>query len=118
VNYGVPAARGNKFALNMKVLNGFSIGNRDFHQHFTNRCYYRRVRFELDLTAYIAAGWRVIDEPKLYYHATDSDDHELCKQRDWCKPEVLTAHSATGTWMWELEFITNGVLDLKWDVAP
>ena len=117
VNYGAPAIAGQKYALNMKVLNGFSIGNRDFHQHFTNKCYYRRVRFELDLTAYIAAGWHVSDVPKLYYHATDSEDHELCKSRDWCRPYPATGHQAEGKWMWELEYITNGVLDLKWDVS-
>ena len=117
VNFGVPAASRKKYALNMKVLNGFSIGNRDVHQHFTNKCYFRRVRFELDLTAYLAQGWRVTDPPKLYYHLTDSDDHELCKSRDWCTPEPASGDQETGKWMWELEFITNGVLDLKWDIA-
>jgi pimeloyl-ACP methyl ester carboxylesterase len=118
VNYGVAAGSRKKYALNMKVLNGFSIGNRDFHQHFTNKCYFRRVRFELDLTAYIAQGWRVVDPPKLYYHPTDSDDHELCRSRDWCTPDPASGDQEAGKWMWELEFITNGVLDLKWDVAP
>lgn len=118
VNFGVPAGAGLKYTLNMGVLNGFSIGNRDFHQHFTNKCYFRRVRFELDLTAYIAKGWHVTDSPKLYYHPTDSDDHELCKSRDWCTPDPASGHQQDGKWMWELEFITNGVLDLKWDVAP
>lgn len=117
VNYAVPAAPRAKFALNMKVLNGFSIGNRDFHQHITNRCYFRRVRFELDLTAYLAQGWRVVEGPMVLYHATDSDDHELCKSREWCKPEPVTSSDPKGKWMWELEFITNGVLDLKWEVA-
>jgi pimeloyl-ACP methyl ester carboxylesterase len=117
VNYGVPAARGNKFALNMTVLNGFSIGNRNFHQHATNKCYFRRIRFELDLTAYLAQGWQVVDPPKLYYHETDSDDHELCTQRDWCKEDPVSEYSASGKWSWELEFITNGVIDLRWDVA-
>ena len=118
VNYGVPAAPRGKYTLNMKVLNGFSEGNRDFHQHCTNRCYFRRVRFELDLTAYLAAGWHVTDPPKLYYHASDSDDHELCKSRDWCTPDPASGHLEAGKWMWELEFVTNGVIDLTWDVAP
>jgi pimeloyl-ACP methyl ester carboxylesterase len=117
VNYGVPAKAGAKYALNMTVLNGFSIGNRDFHQHFTNRCYFRRVRFELDLTAYLSAGWHITDTPRLYYHATDSDDHALCKSRAWCTPDPASGHQAEGKWMWELEFITNGVLDLTWDLA-
>jgi Putative serine esterase (DUF676) len=117
VNFGVSAESHRTHTLNMKVLNGFSDGNRDFHQHFTNRCYFRRVRFELDLTAYLADGWRVTDTPKLYYHSTDSDDHELCRSRDWCTEEPSTGEQTPGKWMWELEFITNGVLDLKWDVS-
>jgi hypothetical protein len=117
VNYGVPAKAGEKYALMMTVVNGFSIGNRDFHQHFTNRCYFRRVRFELDLTAYLAAGWRITDTPKLYYHPTDIDDHELCKARVWYTPDPHSGYQAEGKWVWELEYITNGVLDLKWDVA-
>lgn len=117
VNYGVPAGSGNRYTLNMHVLNGFSIANRDFHQHVTNRCYFRRIRFELDLTAYLAQGWRMTDEPKLYYHQTDSDDHELCRSRDWCRPEPVTAHHADGRWAWELDSITNGVIDLKWNVG-
>lgn len=117
VNYLPPPEQGKTYALRMKVLRGFEAGHRDYHQHFTNKCYFRRVRFELDLTAYLAAGWRVSDPPKLYYHPDDSDDHRLCELRDWRKPDPSDGVQGAGKWSWELEHIRFGVLDVKWDVA-
>jgi hypothetical protein len=117
VNYQAPGAASQKYTLNMKVLRGFEAGHRDYHQHFTNQCYFRRVLFELDLTAYLREGWTVSAPPTLYYHPTDSDDHALCESRVWCRPDPATGYLAEGKWSWELEHINRGVLDIKWDVA-
>jgi len=117
VNYPADPQTAKRAALNMKVLRGFEHGHRNFHQHFLSRSYFRRVRFELDLTAYLSAGWHVNNEPKLYYHADDRDDHELCGMRDWRTPDPASGDRAPGKWRWELEHIRFGVLDLQWDVA-
>jgi len=117
VNYLTSPSACKKYTLNMKVLRGFEAGHRDYHQHFTNQCYFRRVRFELDLTEYLKAGWKVTDQPKLYYHFDDTDDHTLCSRRDWCTPDPATGVHEPGKWKWELEHIRYGVLDIKWDVA-
>jgi len=117
VNYLAPPVAGKTYALNMKVLRGFEAAHRDYHQHFTNQCYFRRVRFELDLTAYLQAGWHVVDRPKLYYHPDDNDDHRLCEMRDWSTPDPSLGALEAGKWQWELEHIHHGVLDIKWDLA-
>jgi len=116
VNYLTPPEPRKKFSLSMTVLRGFESGQRDYHQHFTNLCYFRRVQFELDLTAYLDAGWRVSDPPKLYYHSDDSDHDALCQLRKRSSPDPTTGELSPGKWRWELEHIHHGVLDIKWDV--
>ncbi len=117
VNYLTPPAPRKTFSLTMTVLRGFEAGQRDYHQHFTNLCYFRRVQFELDLTAYLEAGWRVNDPPKLYYHGDDSDHDALCKLRTLRRPDPTAGVLSPGKWRWELEHVHHGVLDIRWDVA-
>ena len=116
VNFQITPEPGQTYTLNMTVFRGFEAGHRDYHQHFTNHCYFRRVRFEVDLTEYLRAGWQVSDPPKLYYHPDDRDDHSLCALRDWLTPDPATGAHSPGQWRWELEHIHHGVLDVKWDV--
>jgi hypothetical protein len=84
--------------------------------HLGRSGYYRRVHVDVDLSAYRRAGWRVVD-PQVYFHPTDPGDHALCAQRTMINPDPPQQVDPSGIWRWDLEFVTEGVIDLVWDVV-
>jgi pimeloyl-ACP methyl ester carboxylesterase/cation transport regulator ChaC len=104
--------------LSMKVYKGFDQGHRDYHMHLGKRSYFRKLEYEVDLSGYIAAGWRVIYGPHLYFHPSDPGDHRLCSNRDMLDPDPPHDYNARGIWRWTLEHVKEGVVDIVWDVAP
>jgi hypothetical protein len=115
--YEVEPAAGGSACLQLTVYKGFDAGHRDYHMHLGRSTYYRRVRFELDLSAYQSEGWRIIN-PRLYFHPTDPGDHVLCAQRAMINPDPPHVTDPSGIWKWELEFVSEGVVDVAWDVEP
>ena len=91
-----------KAELQLKVYKGFDKGHRDFHIHLGCSSYFRRLVYELDLRAYVAAGWKVL-EPKLYFHPDDRDGHELCANRERVQPDPPGEVDKAGVWRWDLE---------------
>ena len=71
--------------------------------------------FELDLRAYVAKGWKVV-EPKLYFHPDDRDGHELCANRVRVPPDPPGEVDPAGVWRWDLEYVKEGVIDIVWDL--
>ena len=116
--YDIRPTPGTTAELEVQVYKGFDEGHRDFHMHLGRASYFRRVRYEVDLTAYVSAGWKVVG-PKLYFHGDDRDGHALCANRARVKPDPPGVADPTGVWKWDLEFLTEGVVDIVWDLqAP
>jgi pimeloyl-ACP methyl ester carboxylesterase len=115
--YEVEPEPGAKASLDLTVYKGFDRGHRDFHMHLGRQSVFRRVCYEVDLSAYRAAGWDLV-APRLYFHPTDSGDHTLCLQREKINPDPPLAVEPSGIWKWDLEFVTEGVIDIVWDVMP
>ena len=115
--YEVAPDPGSSAALLLTVYKGFDQGQRDYHMHLGRSAYYRHVDFTVDLSAYRSAGWDIVP-PQLYFHPSDPGDHALCAQRVHVNPDPPVLVDPAGIWKWELDFVTEGVLDLAWDVRP
>lgn len=115
--YEVDPKPGESASLTLTVYKGFDEGHRDFHMHLGRQTYFRRVCFDVDLSEYRKAGW-IVRTPLLYFHPTDPGDHALCDERQRLNPDPPHVVDEAGIWRWELEFITEGVIDLAWDVSP
>lgn len=103
--------------LDLTLYKGFDDGHRDFHMHLGRSTYYRRVTYEVDLSDYRAAGWS-LTAPRLYVHLTDPGDHALCAERTMINADPPASVDPRGIWRWDLEFLTEGVVDLVFDVEP
>jgi pimeloyl-ACP methyl ester carboxylesterase len=108
---------GETYRLRVEVYKGFDPGHRDLHFHLGRQTRYQTLRVSLDLTAYVAAGYAVSQQPCLYLHAHDPFDHDLCRQRGLGTPVGPAAGAPSGVWDWELHNLRQGVVDLVWDVA-
>ena len=117
VYYEVDPTPGATAWLDLNVYKGFDRGHRDFHMHLGRQSVFRRVCFEVDLSAYRVAGWDIA-APRLYFHPTDSGDHTLCAKREKINPDPPLQVDPSGIWKWELEFVTEGVVDIVWEVTP
>jgi len=115
--YEVEPEPGRTAALEMTVYKGYDAGQRDFHMHFGRQTVFRRTCFDLDLSAYRGAGFDIAP-PRLYFHPNDPGDHKLCAERQKLNPDPPASVDPSGIWKWELEFITEGVVDIVWDVVP
>ncbi len=100
--YEVEPKPGTTAWLDLTVYKGFDAGQRDFHMHLGRQSVFRRVSYEVDLSAYRAAGWD-ITTPRLYFHAADSGDHTLCTKRAELNPDPPQQVDASGGWNWDLE---------------
>jgi pimeloyl-ACP methyl ester carboxylesterase len=105
------------FVLELEVYKGFDDNHRDFHMHVPKHAHYREISLVLDLRPYLTAGWRVTRQPELFLYAEDVGHSDLCRNRAQpAKRESGTAN-APGRWFWKIEDVTQGVLDLRWDIA-
>jgi len=115
--YEVEPAPGTTSTLGLTLYKGFDRGHRDYHMHLGRSTYFRRLVLEFDLSDYRAAGWGVT-APRLYFHLTDPGDHALCGQRRVINADPPSAVDDRGVWTWDLEHLTEGVVDLVFDVEP
>jgi hypothetical protein len=76
----------------LRIWNGFNAGGRDVHFHTGNNFRCGQYRFVVDLTAYVAAGWK-ISEPQLFIsppghgRTLDRRTEIIRKSRSWDWPE-------------------------------
>lgn len=108
--------QGKTFSMKLRIFNGFSDGQRTWHNHMKANARYARFRFTLDLSAYRDAGFEISQEPSLYFHPQNIMDHTLCTHRLGETP--LPPLAATDAWLrtWEIANVRGGVVDLVWDV--
>jgi pimeloyl-ACP methyl ester carboxylesterase len=116
-NFKFTPKAGETYTMRADIYKGFDAGQRDAHFHLRRDRNYKKVRFSLDLSAYLKSGWRVTREPALYLHHTDPEDHDMCKLRPLENPVEAIVRNQSGLWVWELERVREGVADLVWDVA-
>jgi pimeloyl-ACP methyl ester carboxylesterase len=109
---------GETYELDMTVFKGFDEGHRDVHHHCGRQSYYRHYECVVDLSAYVKAGWIVIQAPELFYLPFDPDHDELCGHRNRSHPDP-PVEAQDGRWRWDLEFLREGVVDVRWELrAP
>jgi pimeloyl-ACP methyl ester carboxylesterase len=114
-----------RYTLSTDIYDGFSVGNRNWHVHLkkqSEKRHYWRVRFTLDLRGYLDAtpSYRVTATPELYFYGDDQGHGDLCKRRERRLADLQSPVVGTpaGVWSWDLQDISEGVLDLAWDIAP
>jgi pimeloyl-ACP methyl ester carboxylesterase len=107
---------GARYELSAAVYKGFDDGHRDVHSHCGKQSFYRHYEFVIDLSAYLAAGWTVTKPPELYFLRFDPDHDELCARRNTAFPDPPVAVD-NGVWRWDLEYLREGVVDVRWDIA-
>jgi len=99
----------------LRIWNGFNAGGRDVHFHTGSNFRSARYCFVVDLTAYVAAGWK-ISEPALYQpvghgRTLDRRTEITRKSRSWAR------QGQAGTWTWLISNFRGGVVDAVWDVG-
>lgn len=107
---------GEEYSLKVEIYKGFDEGNRNVHFHHLNVSHYRKLRYAVDLTGYITAGYEITEEPVLYLYPKDIEHSEFCSNRKLGKPVLPVSSDPQGKYEWELQDINEGVVDIKWDV--
>jgi pimeloyl-ACP methyl ester carboxylesterase len=100
----------------LRIWNGFNAGGRDVHFHTGSNFRCGQYRFVIDLTAYVAAGWK-ISEPQLFISPWDTGEHSIGEQRLPENRVLGTGQSQAGTWTWSIPNFRGGVVDAVWDVS-
>ena len=111
-------AFGQEYRLNVEVYRGFDPGEREVHFHLGDHSHYRRLVYVLDLSAYVAAGYRVSQGPQFYLQPEDVPHGAMCRNRGARDPLAWHESPADGIYRWEFTHVRKGVVDIVWDVAP
>lgn len=105
------------FVLELEVYKGFDENHRDFHMHIPKQAHFRQITVTLDVSPYLATGWIVSRQPELFLHAEDHGHSDLCRNRTSPGRAENVTGTALGCWSWKIEDVSQGVIDLRWDVA-
>jgi pimeloyl-ACP methyl ester carboxylesterase len=106
------------YSLSLEIYNGFKEDQR--HVHFHPGSYNSRVRklvYQLDLSAYLSAGYIIPMPPRCYRQRRDVEHSELCRQRTAEAQVESVVVAGEGVYCWELNDIERGVVDIVWQVA-
>lgn len=109
---------GEEYSLVLEIYNGFPEGQRNVHFHpgyYKSRL--RKLTYELDLSAYLAAGYVISLKPACYVQPRDVEHGDLCRRRDGQSELEAVSRTKEGIYRWELQDIEQGVVDIVWDVA-
>jgi len=113
--FGVTPRPGETFRLKLDVYKGFDAGNRNLHSHLGRESYYHELVYTVDLSAYLAAGWKLRPQPELFVHPGDPGHGELCSLRGGGRPVAPTSVDPSGIWSWKLRNVQEGIVDIVWD---
>jgi hypothetical protein len=108
--------RGKTFSMKLRIFNGFSEGQRTWHNHMKANARCALFRFTLDLRAYRDDGFEISQEPSMYFHPQNIMDHTLCTHRVGETPLAPVASADRWLRTWEIGNVKGGVIDLVWDV--
>jgi hypothetical protein len=109
---------GEEYCLTVEVFQGFGEGQRNVHFHLGRAAHFRRMTFELDLSAYIRAGHVLTRAPLFYLEPVDRGHSDLCRERKARDPLDIHSESDDGRYTWVLEDVEDGVVDIIWDFVP
>lgn len=110
-----------EYYLYLKIFNGYGEGRRDVHFHLGHRSMgaranYRKLTYTLDLSEYLAAGFKMESPPAFYLHPNDPGVCSECKQNRKHAEEILPSQvNRAGEWTWEFNNVRQGVTDILWD---
>jgi pimeloyl-ACP methyl ester carboxylesterase len=105
-------------SMEVEVYKGFDAGEGEIHFHLGNKGFYRRMEYQLDLSVYIRAGYRIIDGPHCYFQNRDHECNELCRKRSTSNLVAPTSASVEdGIWRFCFANIGSGVVSIVWDVV-
>ena len=109
---------GEDFSLTVEIYGGYGPQQREAHFHLGDHSHYKTMKYTLDLSAYVGAGYVVSQRPRFYLHAEDVGHGELCSRRE-VKDDLLEPTTATpaGVYAWDLKDIRKATVDIVWDVA-
>ncbi|HEU4997204.1 MAG TPA: alpha/beta fold hydrolase [Gemmatimonadaceae bacterium] len=112
-----------RYTLSADVYDGFGTGNRNWHFHMrkpNERRHYWRFQITIDLRAYLEAKYSVTVEPTVSLYREDVEHGDLCRRRDRRLAEQLAPVDVNpdGVWTFEVDDMSEGVVDASWDVAP
>jgi len=105
-----------EYWLDVEIYDGFCEARREVHFHLDDNSRRRRMTYLLDLSGYVAGGWAVPQEPRLYLDPKNLAHDELCQQRAAGPPVVLASQTPEGVYRWELEDVREGIIDIVWNV--
>jgi hypothetical protein len=103
--------------MNIDIYKGFDEkDSRNVHFHLGNHSHYRRMKYVLDLSAYLKAGYHVT-EPIFYLHPKDHEHGDICQMRGAQETLEMVSRTPEGEYHWELQSLNQGVVDIIWDVS-
>ena len=112
-NFTFTPDAGKTHGVTIEIFKGFDEGNRKIHFHLGSSSYYHMLAYTLDLSAYLKAGFRIGQPPRLYFE--DTEDHR-CEDIWTSRCVEATATDNEGSWHWELYNVRQGAVGLSWDV--
>jgi hypothetical protein len=104
---------GNTYKFELEIYKGFDRDHRNIARRLHRPAYYQTISVRLDLTRYLAGGYKLTRQPELSidnrYDVSASNNHI----------GATTAGVGRGSvWHWELHDIREGVVRMTWDVEP
>ncbi|MBA5867718.1 MAG: alpha/beta fold hydrolase [Nitrospira sp. CR1.3] len=112
-NFVFSPLAGETYDVTIEILRGFEAGDRRIHFHLGACSYHQILTYTLDLTAYLQAGYRLTQLPRLYFE--EGETHR-CEQI-WQGPSLDAMPSdQEGLWRWELHDVREGAVGLAWDL--
>ena len=105
--------------VEVEIFNGFPPGEYDVHFHpssYNARLW--RLSYELDLSAFLTAGYVFSAPPECYVQTRDIECGELCRKRRKEHFHPADPGSPNGIYRWTLPDTPIGVVDLVWNFMP
>jgi hypothetical protein len=112
-----PRERGEHTAW-LKIYNGFGQDQRNIHFHLDSyESHMRLLSYELDLSAYLEAGYELPEMPSCRYSPVKATTCEFCDGIRMRPPRPITARPRDGVFIWEFPEKEGGVVDIVWEVT-
>lgn len=106
-----------EYGLNLNIYKGFDAKERNVHFHLGDHSRYQRMTYEIDLSAYLAAGARFRASPALYHlPETRVTCSEACTRPGNRAPVKPREDASNGVVRWELEDVSGGVVAILWEL--
>jgi pimeloyl-ACP methyl ester carboxylesterase len=107
-----------EYTVWLDIYNGFGDGRRNIHFHVDSYdSHMRSLIYELDLSPYLAAGYRILADPQCRYAPEKAATCEFCADIRMRDPLPISARPGDGIYVWEFSEIEGGVVDIVWELT-